>query len=121
VKVVADTLGVARSNLIAQMQRPPKQRGPYRRQGDDELLQAIRQLTDARPAHRVLLLLEHPLPVRQQFPLVRSPQRKFRPFVWIAPTTFSLAKLDRLPGPSGLSQAACMASPLRRIALRRNV
>jgi hypothetical protein len=46
VKVVADTLGVARSNLIAQMQGPAKPRGRYRRQGDDELMQAIRQLTD---------------------------------------------------------------------------
>jgi transposase InsO family protein len=51
VKVVADTLGVARSNLIAQMQGPAKPRGRYRRQGDDELMQAIRQLTEARPTY----------------------------------------------------------------------
>jgi putative transposase len=51
VKVVADTLGVARSNLIEQMQGTAKPRGSYRRQGDDELLQAIRQLTDARPTY----------------------------------------------------------------------
>ena len=51
VKVVADTLGVARSNLIERMQGATKPRGPYRRQGDDELLQAIRQLTDARPTY----------------------------------------------------------------------
>lgn len=50
-KVVADTLGVARSNLVEQMSRTPKRRGPYRRQGDEELLVAIRQLTDARPTY----------------------------------------------------------------------
>ena len=50
-KVVAKTLGVARSNLIERMQGATKPRGPYRRQGDDELLQAIRQLTDARPTY----------------------------------------------------------------------
>jgi transposase InsO family protein len=50
VKVIADTLGVARSNLIEQLARP-KPRGSYRRQGDDELLTAIRQLTDARPTY----------------------------------------------------------------------
>ena len=51
VKVVAKTLGVARSNLIERMQGATKPRGPYRRQGDDDLLQAIRQLTDARPTY----------------------------------------------------------------------
>jgi transposase InsO family protein len=59
VKVIADTLGVARSNLIEQLARP-KPRGRYRRQGDDELLTAIRQLTDARPTYgyrRVTALL----------------------------------------------------------------
>ena len=50
-KLVADTLGVARSNLVEQIRGSPKQRGPYRRQGDDELLGAIRQLTDARPTY----------------------------------------------------------------------
>ncbi|MCB8878583.1 IS3 family transposase, partial [Acidisoma silvae] len=50
-KIVADTLGVARSNLVEQMSHTPKRRGPYRRQGDEELLVAIRQLTDARPTY----------------------------------------------------------------------
>ncbi len=49
-KVIADTLCVARSNLIEQLARP-KPCGRYRRQGDDELLTAIRQLTDARPTY----------------------------------------------------------------------
>lgn len=50
-KVVADTLGVARSNLVEQLRGGPEVRGPYQRQGDDELLAAIRQLTDARPTY----------------------------------------------------------------------
>jgi transposase InsO family protein len=51
VKVVADTLGVARSNLIEQLRGSAKPRGGYQRQGDDALLAAIRQLTDARPTY----------------------------------------------------------------------
>ncbi|WP_424139660.1 IS3 family transposase, partial [Roseomonas chloroacetimidivorans] len=51
VKLVADTLGVARSNLVEQVRGRAKPRGRYRRQGDDELLAAIRQLTDARPTY----------------------------------------------------------------------
>lgn len=50
-KVVAETLGVARSNLVEQVRRGAKPRGRYRRQGDDELAAAIRQLTDARPTY----------------------------------------------------------------------
>ena len=50
-KVVAETLGVARSNLVEQVRGSSKPRGGYRRQGDDELLTAIRQLTDARPTY----------------------------------------------------------------------
>lgn len=50
-KVVADTLGVARSNLIEQLRGSAKRRGGYQRQGDDALLAAIRQLTDARPTY----------------------------------------------------------------------
>ena len=49
VKVVADTLGVARSNLVEQMSGASRRRGRYQRQGDDEVLAAIRQLTDAVP------------------------------------------------------------------------
>ena len=50
-KVVADTLGVARSNLVEQVRGSSKRRGRYQRQGDDELVAAIRQLTDARPTY----------------------------------------------------------------------
>jgi transposase InsO family protein len=51
VKLVADTLGVARPNLIEQLRGSTKPRGAYKRQGDDALLAAIRQLTDARPTY----------------------------------------------------------------------
>ena len=61
VKAVADTLGVARSNLADQPQRPERpRRGPYRREGDDELLVTIRTVTDPRPTYgyrRVTALL----------------------------------------------------------------
>ena len=50
-KVVADTLGVARSNLIEQLNHAKQHRGRYRRQGDEALLADIRQLTDARPTY----------------------------------------------------------------------
>lgn len=60
-KTVADTLGVARSNLVDQLRHPERRRrGPYRRAGDDELLAAIRAITDARPTYgyrRVAALL----------------------------------------------------------------
>jgi putative transposase len=49
VKVVADALGVARSNLVEQLAGTTKRHSRYQRQGDDELLAAIRHLTDARP------------------------------------------------------------------------
>jgi putative transposase len=61
VKAVADTLGVARSNLVDQLRQPERRRrGPYHRAGDDELLAEIRVITDARPTYgyrRVAALL----------------------------------------------------------------
>jgi transposase InsO family protein len=61
VKAVADTIGVARSNLVEQLRRPPRpRRGPYRRTGDDALSAEIRAITDARPTYgyrRVTALL----------------------------------------------------------------
>ena len=60
-KAVARALGVARSNLVDQLQHPKRRRrGPYQCQGDDELLAAIRAITDARPTYgyrRVTALL----------------------------------------------------------------
>ena len=51
-KAVADTLGVARSNLVEQAQRGgSRPRPPYRKAGDAELLARIRPLVDARPSY----------------------------------------------------------------------
>ena len=48
-KAVADTLAVARSNLIELVSRRAKSRRPYRKAGDNELLALIRRLVDERP------------------------------------------------------------------------
>ena len=50
-KAVADTLAVARSNLIERVSRRAKSRRPYRKAGDDELLALIRWLVDERPTY----------------------------------------------------------------------
>jgi putative transposase len=51
-KTVADTLGVARSNLVAQAKRGGSRPRPrYRKAGDAELLARIRPLVDARPSY----------------------------------------------------------------------
>ena len=42
-KAVADTLAVARSNLIERVSRRAKSRRPYRKAGDNELLALIRR------------------------------------------------------------------------------
>lgn len=49
-KVVADTLGVARSNLVEQAQAR-RRRGPYRRADDEAILTAVRAVTDVRPTY----------------------------------------------------------------------
>jgi len=50
VKIVADTLGVARSNLIQQIKGSSQRRGRYKREGDDEVLAAIhRKRADRKP------------------------------------------------------------------------
>ena len=50
-KAVADTLAVARSNLIELVSRRAKSRRPYRTAGDNELLALIRRLVDERPTY----------------------------------------------------------------------
>jgi putative transposase len=51
-KALADTLGVARSNLVKQAKRGgSRPRSPYRKAGDAELLARIRPLVDARPSY----------------------------------------------------------------------
>ena len=50
-KAVADTLAVARSNLIERVSRRAKWRRRYRKAGDNELLALIRRLVDERPTY----------------------------------------------------------------------
>jgi putative transposase len=51
-KAVADTLQVARSNLVERAKRGGgRPRPPYRKAGDAELLVHIRSLVDARPSY----------------------------------------------------------------------
>jgi putative transposase len=51
VKAVADTLGVARSDLARQAAAPAEPRRPYRKVADAELLAALRRLVDQRPTY----------------------------------------------------------------------
>ena len=46
-KAVADTLGVARSNLVVRAARGRRSRLPYRKAGDPELLEQVDQAVDA--------------------------------------------------------------------------
>jgi putative transposase len=50
-KVVAETLGVARSHLHDKVHRLPKSRGPYHKRDDDGLLALVRRLVDERPTY----------------------------------------------------------------------
>ena len=96
-KLVADTLGVARSNLVEQVRGGTKQRGRYRRQGDDALLEAIRQLTDARPTYgyrRITALLNRArwaagaeaVNHKRVFRLMSQGQLLLQPHVGLRPT-----------------------------------
>jgi len=51
VKAIADTLGVARSNLARRAAAPARPRQPYRKAADAELLAALRPLVDRRPTY----------------------------------------------------------------------
>ena len=50
-KTIADTLGVARSNLIEHVQRPPRRRSAYRKADDAWLRPLIRAIVDERPTY----------------------------------------------------------------------
>ena len=50
-KAVADTLAVARSNLVERVARPTKPRRAYRKAADEPLLVLIRRLVDERPTY----------------------------------------------------------------------
>ena len=95
-KVVADTLGVARSNLVEQLGSKAKRRGRYQRQGDDEVLVAIRQLTDARPTYgyrRITALLNRarrasgvaPINHKRVFRLMAQAKLLLQPHVGLRP------------------------------------
>jgi putative transposase len=65
-KTVAETLDVARSNLIARRAGATKPRGPYRKAGDADLTPLIRAIVDERPTYgyrRVWALLNRKLRV----------------------------------------------------------
>jgi putative transposase len=50
-KAIADTLGVARSNLHDKLRRPSKPRGSYRKPKDEDLLPLVRRLVNERPTY----------------------------------------------------------------------
>ena len=50
-KAVADTLGIARSNLAERRAKPARPRGPYRKPEDEALLPTIREIVDVRPSY----------------------------------------------------------------------
>ena len=50
-KAIADTLQVARSNLVERTTKRAGRPRPYRKAGDAELLARIRRLVDARPSY----------------------------------------------------------------------
>jgi len=61
VKRIAETLGVARSNLVERTGGRRPQRGPQTRAGDAELTSDIRRLVDSRPSYgyrRIAALLK---------------------------------------------------------------
>ena len=60
-KRIAETLGVARSNLIERAAGKRRKRGPQSRAGDVELTVDIRRLVDTRPTYgyrRIAALLK---------------------------------------------------------------
>jgi putative transposase len=48
---VADAMGVSRPHLSKTSREAPRDRGPYRKAGDAELLERIRAIVDARPTY----------------------------------------------------------------------
>lgn len=61
VKRIAETLGVARSNLVERVDGKRPKRGPQIRAGDAELTSDIRRLVDSRPSYgyrRIAALLK---------------------------------------------------------------
>jgi transposase InsO family protein len=130
VKTVADTLGVARSNIVEQL-RTSKPRGRYRRQGDEELLAAIRQITDARPTYgyrRVTALLNRArrtagdLPVNHKriFRLMAAAQLLLQPHVGHRPVRAHegsvIAPASNLRWSSDVLEIGCWNGEVVRLA-----
>ena len=68
---IAGVLGVARSHLYERTRGSGRARGPYRKQGDGDLLPLIRRLVNQRPTYgyrRITALLRRQLAVRRQRP-----------------------------------------------------
>jgi transposase InsO family protein len=130
VKTVADTLEVARSNLVEQL-RASKPRGRYRRQGDEELLAAIRQLTDARPTYgyrRITALLNRarraagdpPINHKRVFRLMAGAQMLLQPHVGYRPVRAHqgsvIAPASNLRWSSDVLEIGCWNGEVVRLA-----
>lgn len=130
-KTVADTLGVARSNLVEQLQLAAKPRGRYRRPGDDELLAAIRQLTDARPTYgyrRITALLNRarratggaPVNHKRVFRLMANARLLLQPHVGYRPIRAHegsvIAPASNLRWSSDVLEISCWNGELVRVA-----
>ena len=78
-RMVADTVRVARSNLIERRAKPARPRGPYRKPDDEALWPIIRQIVDPRPTYgyrRITALLTRQL--RGEGKLVVNAKRMLR-------------------------------------------
>ena len=94
-KAVADTLGVARSNLAERLAKPARSRGPYRKPEDLPLLALIREIVDARPTYgyrRVTALVNRKLRGDGK-PLVNAKRVLRIMRTWVCP-----ARVERLRG-----------------------
>ena len=122
-KTVADTLEVARSNLVEQL-RASKPRGRYRRQGDEELLAAVRQLTDARPTYgyrRITALLNRarraagdpPINHKRVFRLMAGAQMLLQPHVGYRPVRSAVGMARSYVSPSPSTPMIARSSPGR--------
>jgi transposase InsO family protein len=131
VKAVADILGVARSNLVEQLGKPAPRKQHYRRQGDDELLTAIQQITDARPTcgyRRVTALLNRarrparaaPVNHKRVFRLMRQMRLLLQPHVGHRPVRAhegtDIAPASNLRWSSDLLESACWNGEVVRVA-----
>ena len=79
-KRIAETLGVARSNLVERVDGKRPKRGPQIRAGDAELTSDIRRLVDSRPSYgyrRIAALLKRERRSAGQHQCFRTHRGKF--------------------------------------------